>query len=300
MLVRPLPPSFNFDKGILPPVYGDHFLFAENLSKPYECAEHPAGIGLLMTGKGKCNYYVNGAKNQLDNNKVFFINRGSNLAIRTIEGESAPVLLFFNSRLPDLVLYSLEFGDEVMLEKPFDNLPYDFSYLERIHADDHLHQTILSLIELGASCSSFASLQADMTIRNLFEETLLKNQDAYKRSQNIQAVKSSTRLEIFKRVASAKDWMEQHYQTDISLEDISSTAAMNSQHFLRMFKQVYMITPHQYLIDLKLKKAKELLETTRIPISNVCQTIGFESVFSFSVLFKNRFGTAPSYFRKGE
>ncbi|HWZ03856.1 MAG TPA: AraC family transcriptional regulator [Mucilaginibacter sp.] len=300
MLVRPLPPSFNFNNGILPPVYGDHFLFAENLSKPYECAEHPSGIGLLMTGKGKCNYYVNGAKNQVDSNKVFFINRGSALAVRTTEVESTPVLLFFNSRLPDLVLYSLEFGDEVMLEKPFDNLPYDFSYLERIHTDDNLHQTILSLIELGTSCSSFASLQADMTIRNLFEELLMKNQDAYKRSQNIQAVKASTRLEIFKRVASAKDWMEQNYQTDITLEDISSKAAMNSQHFLRMFKQVYMITPHQYLIDLKLKKAKELLETTQLPINDVCQTIGFESVFSFSVLFKNRFGTAPSYFRKGE
>jgi len=153
---------------------------------------------------------------------------------------------------------------------------------------------------LGASCSSFASLQADMMIRNLFEELLMKNQDAYKRSQNIQAVKASTRLEIFKRVASAKDWMEQNYQTDISLEDISSIAMMNSQHFLRMFKQVYMITPHQYLIDLKLKKAKALLETTQMPINHVCQTIGFESVFSFSVLFKNRFGIAPSYFRKGE
>lgn len=300
MLVRPLPPSFNFDNGILPPVYGDHFLFAENLRQPYECAEHPSGIGLLMTGKGKCNYYVNGAKNQVENNKVFFINRGSSLALRTTDNESAPALLFFNSRLPDLVQYSMEFGDEVMLEKPFDNLPYDFSYLERAHADDHLHQTILSLIDLGASCSSFASLQADMTIRNLFEALLVKNQDAYKRSQNIQAVKASTRLEIFKRVALAKDWMEQNYQTDITLEDISSIAAMNSQHFLRMFKQVYMITPHQYLIDRKLKKAKELLETTQMPINDVCQTIGFESVFSFSVLFKNRFGTAPSYFRKGE
>ena len=60
MRIRPLPMSFNFDNGILPPVYGDHFLFVENLSGPYECAEHPSGIGLLMTGQGKCNYYVNG------------------------------------------------------------------------------------------------------------------------------------------------------------------------------------------------------------------------------------------------
>ncbi len=300
MRIRPLPTSFNFDKGILPPVYGDHFLFVENLSGPYECAEHPSGIGLLMTGQGKCNYYVNGIKNQVEKSKVFFVNRGSNLAVRVTENSTTPALLFFNSRLPDLVQFSLEFGDEVLLDKPFDNLPYDFSYLERIHTDSNLHQTILSLIELGSSCSSFASLRTDMMIRDLFESLLIHNQEAYKSSQNIKAIKASTRLEIFKRIAAAKDWMEENFCNDISLEAIASVAAMNSQHFLRMFKQVYMITPHQYLIDLKLKKAKDLLENSWIPINGICHAIGFESVFSFSVLFKNRFGIAPSYFRKGE
>ena len=300
MRIRPLPKSFNFDNGILPPVYGDHFLFVENLSGPYVSAEHPSGIGLLITGHGKCNYFVNGIKNQIEKNKVFFVNRGSNLAVRITENGTTPALLFFNSRLPDLVQFSLEFVNEVLLDKPFENLPYDFSYLERIHADDKLRQTILSLIELGSSCSSFASLRADMMIRNLFEELLTQNQDAYKRSQNIKATKASTRLEIFKRVAAAKDWMEENFSNDVSLENIASVATMNSQHFLRMFKQVYLITPHQYLIDLKLKKAKELLQNSWISIQDICHAIGFESVFSFSVLFKNRFGMAPSYFRRDE
>jgi len=67
-----------------------------------------------------------------------------------------------------------------------------------------------------------------------------------------------------------------------------------------MFKQVYSITPHQYIIDLKLRKAKELLETTSLTISEICRNIGFESVFSFSILFKGRFGQPPSTLRKTE
>src|SRR5258708_11937639 len=300
MLVRSLPKSFNFKNEITPPVYIDHFLFSENLQQPYECPEHPSGIGLLITGKGNCNYYVNGAKNKVNQNKVFFINRGSQLAISITEKESAPALLFFNSKLPDLVQHSLNYGDEALLEKTFDNLTYDFSYLERIHVDQNLHQTISSLIALGGSCSSFASLKADIVIRNLFEDLLKENQDAYKRSQNIHAIKASTRLEIYKRVSLAKDWMEENYNADITLEDIASLAMMNSQHFLRMFKQVYHITPHQYLIDLKLKKAKHLLGSTDLTINDICHSIGLESVFSFSILFKNRFGLAPSHFRKVE
>jgi AraC family transcriptional regulator len=300
MFLLPLPSSFNAAGEITPPVYMDHFLFSEELNRPYECPEHPAGIGLLITGKGSCHYYVNGIRNQVNDNKVFFINRGSQLAIKTTETAAAPTLLFFHSRLPDLVQHSLNYGDEVLLDKDFDNLPYDFSYLERIHIDPELHATIFSLIELGASCSSFASLRADGIIRDLFEGMLKKNREAYNHSQNIQVVKASTRLEIYKRVSTAKDWMDENYNVDISLEDIAAQAAMNSQHFLRMFKQVYCITPHQYIIDFKLKKAKLLLESTKLTINEICQSIGFESVFSFSILYKKRFGLAPSRLRKTE
>jgi transcriptional regulator GlxA family with amidase domain len=93
--------------------------------------------------------------------------------------------------------------------------------------------------------------------------------------------------------------MEEHYNNTVSLEDIALTASMNSQHFLRMFKQVYHITPHQYLIDLRLKKARHLLESTDLPVTEICSAIGFESPFSFSILFKDRFGLAPSHFREG-
>lgn len=295
MLLLPLPGSFSAE--ITPPEYSDHYLYSEPLQRPYECAEHPANIGLLITTQGVCGYYVNGEKNLIGGTNSFFISRGSQLAIRSTEKGVAPALLFFHSRLPDLVQHSLLYGGEVLLEKPFDNLPYDFSWLERVHADTRLHETVHSLIGLGSSCSSFAALHADMVIRQLFEDLLVKNQDAYRKSLNVQAVKASTRLEIFRRISTARDWMEAHYNAEMTLEGLGAVAAMNSQHFLRMFKQVYSITPHQYIIDLKLRKAKELLETAPLTISEICQAIGFESVFSFSILFKRRFGLPPTGYR---
>jgi AraC-like DNA-binding protein len=166
--------------------------------------------------------------------------------------------------------------------------------------DARLRDMVVSLIALGSSCSSFAAMRADALVRALFEDLLKANREAYQFSQNIQAVKASTRLEIFRRVSLARDWMDAHYHTPITLEDIAAMASMNSQHFLRMFKQVYCITPHQYLIDFKLKKAKQLLESTKLTINDICQAIGFESVFSFSILYKKRFGLPPSRLRKTE
>jgi AraC-like DNA-binding protein len=297
MLLLPLPRSFSNE--ITPPEYSDHYLFYEQLQRPYECPERPANIGLLISTRGRSAYYVNGARNLIDGTNTFFISRGSQLAIRNTDKDAAPAMLFFHSRLPDLVQHSLLYGGEVLLEKPFDNLPFDFSWLERVHVDTRLYETVHSLIELGSSCSSFAALHADMVVRQLFEDLLVQNQDAYRKSLNVQAVKASTRLEIFRRISTARDWMEANYNTELTLEDLGAVAAMNSQHFLRMFKQVYSITPHQFIIDLKLRKAKVLLETSPMTISEICQAIGFESVFSFSILFKGRFGLPPSGFRQG-
>jgi AraC-like DNA-binding protein len=299
-VVQSFPKSFNPDNEITPPFYADHYLFAEELRQPYESAEFPAGIGLLTAMKGSCDFYVNGARQRIDGSKTFFINRGSRLAFSVGAKTSAPALLFFRTTLPDLVQHSLNYGHEVLPDEPFDNLPYDFSYLERTHLDPRLQETISSLIDLAGNCSAFSSLSADLLIRHLFEDLLKANRDGYRLSKNIQAAKASTRLEIFRRVSHARDWMDAHDSTDITLTTIAAEAAMNSQHFLRMFKQVYLITPHQYLIDRKLKKARQLLESTEMTINEICGAIGFESVFSFSILFKNRFGMPPSHLRRQE
>lgn len=298
MFLQSLPTSFNVTNAPTPPVYSDHFLYSEQLQRPYECPERPSGMGLLITGKGNCDFYVNGIRNRVHQHTVLFVNRSSQLAIRILEKDAAPTLLFFKSRLPDLIQQSLIHGDDVPLDETVDTLPFDFSFLERMHHDPDLHQTISSLIALGSNCSSFASLKADIIIRNLFEDLLKENQDAFRLSKNIHAMKAATRLEIFKRVSLAKDWMEENFHSNITLEEIAALAAMNSQHFLRMFRQIYHITPHQYLIELKLKKAKHLLDTTQQTVTEICHAIGFESIFSFSVLFKKRFDFAPSHFRK--
>lgn len=292
MLLSTLP------KNELPVSYADHFLFYEKLEQPWHCEEQSAALGLLMAGNGECDYFVNGARNRVHTNQLFLVNRNSRLAVHIAKKESAPALLFFHSRLPELVRHSMEESDEKLLEANGSDQYYDFSFLERMHNNPVLSETISSLVALGSSCSSFASLKADIMIRNLFEQLLRENRAAASLSQNIAAVKASTRLEIFKRVALAKEWMEANYSSGCTLEDIAVVANMNSQHFLRMFRQIFQITPHQYLVNIKLEKAKQLLHTTTLPVLEICNAIGFESVYSFSLLFRKKFGLPPARFRK--
>ena len=72
---------------------------------------------------------------------------------------------------------------------------------------------------------------------------------------------------------------------------------MSPFHFIRLFRRVYKQTPHQYLIRQRIAKAKELLRTTDLPITEICMAVGFESLGSFSTLFRKVAGISPSAYR---
>jgi AraC-like DNA-binding protein len=103
--------------------------------------------------------------------------------------------------------------------------------------------------------------------------------------------------EIYQRIVAAKLFIDENYHAPIDLEQISRQAFISRFHFHRLFTQVYKKTPHQYLTQTRLKAAKELLAREGISITDVCNSIGFESLGSFSSLFRKQNGYPPQYYR---
>lgn len=101
---------------------------------------------------------------------------------------------------------------------------------------------------------------------------------------------------LYERIVAAKVYIDQNYHEAINLDAISQRAFLSRYHFHRLFSQVYKRTPHQYLTLRRIEKAKELLAENK-PVSDVCNEVGFESLGSFSVLFKKEIGFAPTYYR---
>jgi len=102
--------------------------------------------------------------------------------------------------------------------------------------------------------------------------------------------------DIYKRLVAAKMFIDSNFQEPIDLEKVAKQAFLSRFHFHRLFKQVYKKTPHQYITQKRLDKAKNLLSDNKA-VTDVCNEIGFESIGSFSVLFKKEIGFAPQYYR---
>jgi AraC-like DNA-binding protein len=102
--------------------------------------------------------------------------------------------------------------------------------------------------------------------------------------------------EIYGRIVAAKVFIDENYHEAIDLNEISQKAYLSRFHFHRLFSKVYKKTPLQYLTAKRIEKAKTLLSENK-PVTDVCNEVGFESLGSFSVLFKKEIGFAPTYYR---
>lgn len=98
---------------------------------------------------------------------------------------------------------------------------------------------------------------------------------------------------LYRRVVQAKLFIDSNYMEQIDLDNIAEEASFSKFHFIRLFKSIYGKTPHQYLTHRRIEKAKDLLKEG-LPVTDVCFSVGFESIGSFSSLFRKQVGMSPS------
>ena len=101
---------------------------------------------------------------------------------------------------------------------------------------------------------------------------------------------------LTRQIIHAKQFIDKNFGERINLENMAREAYLSKFHFVRLFKANYGRTPYQYLVEVRMKKAKELLKR-ELPVSTVCVSVGFDSVPSFTRLFKKITGTTPARFQ---
>jgi AraC-like DNA-binding protein len=104
--------------------------------------------------------------------------------------------------------------------------------------------------------------------------------------------------EVYQRLCRARAFIDHCYDHPLSLDQMSSQACFSRYHFLRLFRQAFHKTPHQYLIERRIEKAKELLSANNLRVTDVCFEVGFQSLGSFSSLFHKYVGHAPVTYRE--
>jgi AraC-like DNA-binding protein len=98
-------------------------------------------------------------------------------------------------------------------------------------------------------------------------------------------------------LAEVRNFIDRHYARPLTIERLAAKARMSTFHFIRTFRAAFGQTPHQYLRARRIERAQELLISTPLPVTEICDRIGFQSLGSFGTLFRRLTGETPAGFR---
>lgn len=96
----------------------------------------------------------------------------------------------------------------------------------------------------------------------------------------------------------AKQYIQNHYTEGITLEEVSAIAGFSASYFSGLLKKEMGIGFSEYLIRLRMEKAKELLKGTNINIKDICSQVGYSDLKHFNTVFKKYTGIKPGEYRK--
>lgn len=101
-----------------------------------------------------------------------------------------------------------------------------------------------------------------------------------------------------RRMLRARDAMDHDYATPLDIAALARIAYVSEAHFIRTFKDTFGETPHRYLQRRRIERAMRLLRETNTPITDVCFSVGFSSLGTFSRTFSEIVGESPTAYRR--
>ena len=100
-----------------------------------------------------------------------------------------------------------------------------------------------------------------------------------------------------RRMLRARDAMDRDFALPLDVPKLARIAYVSESHFIRAFKATFGETPHRYLQRRRIERAMYLLRTTALSVTDICMTVGFSSLGTFSRTFREVLGESPSQFR---
>ncbi len=248
-------------------------------------------LSIKTVFRGQVTWMIGGRPLCVDTNTLLILNEGEKYSLNIHAKEPVETrCVFFRRGFVEQVAHNLMNSLQASLDNPENKTQLHFP--ARLHSNaDFLQSEVWTLVKNYSSQFQPSGFQED--ILTVAVSLLKLHKEILHQMSKVPAEKTSTKKELFRRLQIAKEYLHSCIHQPISLDEVARIACLSPYHFHRAFRQTFQTTPHHYLTDLKLKRARKLLKEKK-SVTETAEAIGFSSVPSFSRLFTRRFGISPS------
>jgi AraC family transcriptional regulator len=258
-------------------------------SRVHFVRDFPGPLSIKSVTEGTVVWKSGGRELVVDRDSFLILNHGEPYSMEIDAREPVSTLcVFFEPGFVESVRASMVSGDP-------DPQPERAAFVPRLHPPDN---SILPRMDAIASSGTRPALRLDQHYLELAAELALLDRNLRRRVRLMPARRASTRQELLRRVVRGQEYLHAHAAENLPLAAIAREACLSPYHFQRAFTRAFGRSPHAYQTALRLARARRLLETTELTVTEVCGTVGFESAPSFSALYRRVYGEPPTAARR--
>lgn len=169
------------------------------------------------------------------------------------------------------------------ISEAIDSLPPVFAYNDA----EELEKVFKRLIKTHYLQGAAKTLYIQGSLMEIISLLLAENSKKY----------SGKYEEYINNISLACDFIKKNFEAHITLNDISAVANLSPGFFHKVFKSIKNITPAQYLAEIRLENAKNMLKKSKLPFAEIAVLCGFGSQGYFNYVFKKQTGTTPKSYR---
>ena len=276
------------------PITGLHFANGKNTSYPeYFFADRHwhSQVEILYFTEGRFEVEINFTKYFFEEGDICILNGEDLHQIKGISDHTAHDAILFDEHILNFS-YMDEFEEKCI--QPILNNTYLFP--QSITKDDEIYTKVIPcmkmLVESAIKKESGWYINSKITLLSFL--ALLYNSDKFIAAEREGGSSYGKKVSYYKTVVS---YMEQHLEEHVTLEDLAAAIPCNSQYLCRLFKEVSGLSPIQYFISLRIKKACYLLSHTSLGVLEIALECGFENFSYFIRAFKKQMHCTPGEYR---
>lgn len=248
---------------------------------------------------GQALYDVGKGRYAVDDRSYLILNHSQPYCI-TIDARRgmSSFCLFFEAGFAEAIFRSLTAAPQQLLDEPASSGLLPLNFFERTYPHDDILSPALRRLRASLVQRKNDAGWLQEQFHLIMQKLLQVHSKVRREASTLPALRAATREELYRRIHRAKDYMHAMFHQRPTLAEMAQVACLSPNHFLRTFKQAFHQTPHQYLTQLRLAHAQQLLAHTEFTVTEICFAVGCESLGSFSWLFRRRVGVSPEAYRR--
>ena len=292
--------SAGSDRNIQEAFLGLRNALVSGTSRRFYAPDLHGALSIKAVLAGSVIWDTGGQRFVVRENSYLVVNQGQPYTF-TIDSATPCTTLsvFFQHGFVEEVHRALTLSDSALLDAPDAAPPGSLIFRQRLEPEPSGVLAALRNFHAAQARGQISCTASEEAFLRIAHALVCEFPRTEKAASRLSAVRAATRKELLRRVLRGRDCLLSRMDEPVSIADAAGAACMSPYHFLRAFRAAFRVTPHRFLTTQRLARAQTLLRGGKHTVTDVCLNSGFQSVGSFSSLFRRHFGVSPRDMQRG-